>query len=359
MTIPFRPGGLPAWIGSLPVKDHDEALRLMFEYTPDVPIWVQLPYYRAEGMVAQFAPGMPGLKITDERIFVDDAAEDFDEQQLRFFEEYMAVTEGGQAIDDSRFTLSESEAPGFYKFMQALNENLDGSDPSPAAVKGQVTGPFTFGTGLVDAEGRAVFYNEQLRDAAVKLIAQKARWQVSQLKKYGVPVIIFLDEPALAGYGSSAFISVSREEIEACFAEVIDAIHQEGGLAGVHVCANAEWSIILESAADVVSFDAYSYFDKFMLYPDQIKQFMGKGGILAWGIVPTGPAEVIETETADSIFSLWQQEAARLEGLGYDKDQIVAQSLITPSCGKGSLSVDQAVKVIGMNKAVSEKVRGY
>lgn len=354
MSTAFRPGGLPAWIGSLPVKDHDEAVRLMMEYTPDIPIWVQLPYFRAEGMVAQFAPGMPGLKITDERIFVDDAAEDFDEQQLRFFEEYMAVTEGGQAIDGSRFCLSENEAPGFFKFM----ETLDASDGSPAAVKGQVTGPFTFGTGLVDAGGRAVFYNEQLRDAAVKLIAQKARWQVNQLKKYGVPVIIFLDEPALAGYGSSAFISVSRGEIDACFAEVIDAIHQEGGLAGVHVCANAEWSIILESAADVVSFDAYSYFDKFMLYPDQIKQFICKGGILAWGIVPTGPAETIEAETADSLFALWQDEESRLEGLGIDREQVIAQSLITPSCGKGSLSVDQAVRVIGLNKAVSEKVRG-
>lgn len=354
MTVYFQPNALAAWIGSLPLEDHRKAVRVMLEYTPDIPIWVQLPRFQAEGMVAQFSRGMPGLVSKSGKIFVDDKSEDFDDEMLAFLEDYMAVSEGAEDIADSRFALHEEDAPGFFTFM----EELDRGEYQPAAVKGQVTGPFTFGTGLVDKEGRAVFYNEQLRDAAVKLVAMKARWQVNRLKKYGVPVILFLDEPGLAGFGSSAFISVSREDIDQCFAEVVEAIHQEGGLAGIHVCANAEWSVILESGADIVSFDAYSYFDKFMLYSDQVRRFLNDSRILAWGIVPTGDTSAIENQTPESLYELWLKEAKQLESLGLSREQIVAQSIITPSCGTGSLSEEHAMSVIGMNKELSEIIRG-
>ncbi|MGM0786386.1 MAG: hypothetical protein ACQETG_01600 [Thermodesulfobacteriota bacterium] len=353
MTTEFRPGALAAWIGSLPMNDHQEAVRVMLEYTPDIPLWVQLPGFAAEGMVAQFARGMPGLTVKDGRMFVESLKESFDEEMLTFFEDYMAVTDGSQDISDSRFALQKEEAPGFFTFMH----ELDNGTCSPAAVKGQVTGPFTFGTGLVDEQGRAVFYNEQLRDAAVKLIAMKARWQVRQLKKYGLPVIMFLDEPALAGFGSSAFISVSRQDIDQCFAEVIEAVHQEGGLAGIHVCANAEWSVILESGADIVSFDAYSYFDKFMLYADQVRMFLNNSGLLAWGIVPTGDKEAIENQSPESLHELWEKEASQVEALGVSREMIVSQSIVTPSCGTGSLSLEHAMKVIDMNRRLSELIR--
>jgi methionine synthase II (cobalamin-independent) len=228
---------------------------------------------------------------------------------------------------------------------------------SPVAVKGQITGPITFATGVCDAEGRAIFYNEQLRDAAVKLLAMKARWQVRQLKRFGRPVIIFFDEPALAGYGSSAFISISKEEIHACFNEVIDAVHQEGGIAGIHVCANADWSLLFDSPTDVVSFDAYAYFDKLALYPDQIRNFLERGGILAWGIVPTLNAEDIDRESAESLTASWWEKVGKLEAMGIESAKILSQSLISPSCGTGSLSLSHAKRVLELTRAVSHAIR--
>ena len=37
--------------------------------------------------------------------------------------------------------------------------------------------------------------------------------------------------------------------------------------------------------------------------------------------------------------------------------ELVAQSLITPSCGAGSLSLDQAVKVLQLTRSVSDRIR--
>jgi methionine synthase II (cobalamin-independent) len=265
MKIDFKPGGLSAWIGSLPLEDHGKAVSMMMEYTPDIPLWIQLPHFKSEGMIAQFLPGVPGVKIDEDRTFIQANGDSFDQEVLAFFEEYMDIIEDDARLGNSRFALTNEAGPGFFEFIKSL----DALKKPPVAIKGQITGPFTFSTGIVDQDGRAIFYDDQLRDAAIKNIALKARWQVQQLKKYGVPVIMFLDEPGLTGFGSSAFISVSRQDVEACMEEVIAAIHEEGALAGVHVCGNAEWSIILDSSADIVSFDAYSFFDKFILYPDQ------------------------------------------------------------------------------------------
>ncbi len=355
MKTEFKPSAKPALIGSLPMDEHPAAVRLMGEYTPEIPLWIQLPHFSAEGMMAQFLPGMPAVARDGEKTYINTADEDFDQALLAFFEDYMAVEGGTLDISDSRFALTDNTAPGFFEFLRYL----DSRPEPPAAVKGQVTGPFTFATGVVDDAGRAIFYDDQLRDAAVKLIAMKARWQVNQLKKYGLPVIIFLDEPGLAGFGSSAFISVSREDVDQCLAEVISAIHAEGGLAGIHVCANSEWSIVLDSPADIASFDAYSFFDKFILYADQVKKFITDGGILAWGIVPTGDGEAIAKESVSSLAELWEDEVKKTEALGLDRWTIFEKSLITPSCGTGSLSLPDATRVLELTRDLSEKIRAY
>lgn len=349
----FQANLLPTLIGSLPVDDHFEAIELVLKYSPEIPIWVQLPVYKEEGMLEQFLPGMPGLTASMEKTFITSEGDKFEAELLQFYEEYMAVCNGSANWDESRFVLNKTTARGFFTFLERIKQL---SRP-PAAVKGQITGPFTFCTSVNDEHGTAIFYNEQLKDAAVKLIAQKAGWQTKKMAECGCPVITFLDEPALTGFGSSAFISITREEVADCFEDVLGAVHAEGGLAGIHVCANADWSLILDSSADIVSFDAYSFFEKFLLYPDQIKNFLASGRILAWGIIPTLRAEDIEKENADSIVANWEEKAGQLEKLGISKSIIAAQSLITPSCGTGSLSLEHALKVLRLTHEVSDRLR--
>jgi methionine synthase II (cobalamin-independent) len=349
----FKPECLPVLIGSLPIRDHHEAGRLVLEYTPEIPLWVQLPSFKQEGMLTQFLPGMPGVATNGDKTFIDTSSLTFESDLLEFYEAYMTTIENLTPLEESIFAMSSVTAPGFFTLM----ENLSQTDTAPAAVKGQITGPFTFCTGLTDQNGKAVFYDEQLRDAAVKLLAMKARWQTRQLSKSGKPVIIFFDEPALTGFGSSSFISISRDEVFKCFEEVFEAVHSEGGLAGVHVCANADWSLILDSSADVVSFDAYEYFDTFILYSKQIKSFLDSGKILAWGIVPTLSVSAIEKENVSSLMDIWETKTAKLQDLGIDRKTLYSQSLITPSCGTGSLGMEIALKVLKLTAQLSGQIR--
>jgi len=349
----FKPNGLPLLIGSLPVDDHILAIKLVLEYTPEIPLWVQLPVFREEGMIAQFLPGLPGLTEKDDRLFINTSGRDYENGMIAFYEEYISLTGGEKDYDDTRFVLTPETAKGFFIFTDKI-KNLPAK---PVAVKGQITGPVTLATSVSDHEGKAVFYNEEMRDAVVKLVAMKAGWQAKRLAEFKVPVIIFFDEAALAGFGSSAFIGISPDEVIGCFEEVIDSVHREAGLAGIHVCSNADWSVVLDSSADIVSFDAYSYFDKFILYADHIRKFLESGRMIAWGIVPTLRPEDIERENSSSLAENWKKKAKMLEPLGFDLRAVLAQSFITPSCGTGSLNLDQAMKVLNMTKEVSQILR--
>jgi hypothetical protein len=342
----------PVLIGSLPHLNHRDAVSLSFDHTPHIPIWPQLPHYREEGMLLQFISGMPGITEQDDKLFIDTSADDFDTEFLGFFEEYLGVIEGAIELADSRFVLEEKEAPGFELFLDEARRR----HAELVALKGQITGPVTFCTGLTDQQGRALFYDEQLRDAAVKLLGLKARYMTRKMADIKEQPLLFFDEPGLAGFGSSAFITITPEDINSCLSEVFEGVRQEGGLSGVHVCANTEWPVIFATGIDVISYDAYSYFDKLILFDEHLTEFLHKGGILATGIVPT-TAEFIERETTEKLIDKWVDQLGQLERLGLERERVVKQTLITPSCGTGTVTEAQAQRVLEMTRDVSAAIR--
>ena len=342
----------PLLIGSLPLADHSEATELIFNSTPDFPLWPQLPMYKEEGMILQYLEGFPAVDECDGKTFIDGTGETFDAEILSFYEEYLMITEGGAPLEGSRFELSEKTAKGFFTFLAAA-KNRSGSYIS---LKGQTTGPVTFCTGLVDQDNRAIFYDDQLRDIAIKHLTLKARWQTKKMAELEGTPIMFFDEPALAGLGTSAYITITQEDIVSCLSDVFSGVKEEKGLTGVHVCANTEWPVLFNAGVDIISYDAYSYFDRLVLYADELVEFFKRGGILATGIVPTSP-EFIEKETVDSLVKQWFEQTKALVALGIAEDVVFKQTFITPSCGTGAVSFDQAQRVIELTQGVSERIR--
>lgn len=353
MTSRFNANCLAVLIGSLPMDNHKEATEFMLHYTPDIPLWVQLPRFPQEGMINQFLPGMPGVTTQENKVFIDSSTSLFQDELVQFYEEYISVTEDYSRLSDSRFALTRDVAKGFFEFLSIIRD----MPAAPQAVKGQITGPITMGIGLKDHNGKSVFYDDTLKDVMVKTLSLKARWQVEKMNDLAPAKIIFFDEPGIVSFGSSAYISITREHVHAVMAEVIESVHAAGGLAGIHICANGDWSLALESDTDIISFDAYNYFDKFLLYPELLTSFMESGKIIAWGIIPTSNPGDIEKESPESLIRKWHQQAAKIENLGIDQKRLRAQTLITPSCGTGSLSLTHATKVLTLTKEVSKYLR--
>jgi hypothetical protein len=359
----FEPRCLATTIGSLPHTDVALGTALMFGSTPEIPAWVQFPK-RAfhENMMVQFTEGMPGLVEDGDRVYFDTGAPDFIDELTDFYARYLAATEEEDLAALDSFGLSPKYAAGFAEFLARLPEQITsspaGSAGAPAALKGQVTGPFTLGTNLLDQDRHCSYYDDQLRDVIVKTGALKAVWQMARLSAFGRRVMVFLDEPALLGFGSHTFITVSPGDIVGDIDEVVAAIHDRGGLAGVHCEANTDWSLLMETDLDILDFDAYDHMQAMTLYPAELHAFLERGGSLGWGIVPTLDREAAATETVPSLLARFDEGMGRLVRKGFDRELLLRRALITPSCGAGGVLTEPlAERVLDLLRQLSLALR--
>jgi hypothetical protein len=332
------PRGTATVIGSWPFTDPGKTSKLIMEKLPALPAWPQLPRMGfRENMYVQFSEGMP-------RVVVDEAAQriSFDTTG-DFFPDIQAVYEGFLAERWDTFAISKPYAHGLHDF-----RDLAGKSGSMKTVKGQLIGPVSFGLTVTDQDKKLILYNEQFADAILKTIVGKTAWQVLYLKAFAEHVVIFIDEPYLVSFGS-AYVNLSREQVIAMLGEVVDKIHELGALAGVHCCGGTDWSLLTETGVDIINFDAYSYGESILLYPRQFADFLGRSrnSRLAWGIVPTA-ADKLAGESEQSLLLRLKDLQARLSALGVDRRLLEERTIITPSCGMGSVTEETAHRVMDL-----------
>jgi len=334
-------------IGSFPHRSAAEACDLVLANFPEIPIWPQLPGISLlEQMEIQYSEGLPCLVIDreKERMYFDTSTDPTAALES-FYGNYLSG-----AV--STFAITPDYSRGIHEMAQRLAQ----ADRSGMKYfKMHVTGPVSFGLTIVDENKRAIYYNELFRDAIVKGLAMKARWQMQLFKPLVEKRICFIDEPILSAFGSSTYLSLKREDVVGHIRELAEAIQGEGGLAGIHCCGNTEWTIPMDAGVDIINFDAYAFGESIGLYPVQVKTFLEKGGVIAWGIVPT--SEHIDSETTDSLAARFSALLDSLSRKGIDRDLLWRQALVTPSCGTGSVPLQRSVRVCQQTKQLSERLR--
>ncbi len=334
----FGLAGKATAIGSLPHRDPGAARRAVLAHLREVPAWPQLPRRSfLENMYVQFSEGFPGLVLEGERVYVERRAPlDAPLEAL-----YQAYLDGrGDA-----YPISADYAAGLHLFLQE-------KPGSALAMKGQVVGPVSWGLAVMDGDGRPVLYDDVLADAVARFLRLKASWEEAELRKLARSTIIFVDEPSFASLGS-AFVSVEKEKARALLEEVLGGIR---GLKGVHCCGNTDWSLILTSSTDILNLDAYEHAQSLCLYPQEIRAFLKKGGVIAWGIVPTQEA-ALAGETAASLFDRLEEAIEMTADKGFLHRDLVERSMVTPACGLTSVSEEAAEHALELLSGVSKRLQ--
>ncbi len=351
----FIPRGMATGIGSLPYKDTETALSLITANLPEAPHWPQLPQLGGdEGFVHQFLDPLVRMGLLEkrgDRVVFPVEAPDWPERLTGFYTVYMDA-ESGDPDALATFAFPAASASGFYAFVAKLRQSGVGQ---ARYLKGHLAGPLTIGFQLKDENGRLAYYQEQLRDLLVKTLAMHARWQVSALAEFGLPVIIFVDEPGIRVYGSSSYITVTREMVLADLNAIFTSVHDAGGIAGVHSCDAIDWSVLYESSLEIINLDVYQYGESLLPYVKEMKPYLERGGVMAWGVVPT--FDKAFEEDADSLLRRLEELWSELTGRGVDRAILLRQSLITPACGSGLLEPALAERIYRLTREVSEKVK--
>jgi methionine synthase II (cobalamin-independent) len=331
-------GCLPTMIGSMPHTDPAKACSQATRYLKDIPAWPQLPQRSyLENMYIQYSEGFPGVVVEDNRIYVD-RSQDLDKPLEQLYSAYLEN-------DFNKYPVSQDYAAGLHAFLRL--ENL-----SPLAVKGQVTGPFSWGLTITDKDKQSIIYDDVLSDAAARLLRLKASWQEKVLSKISKNTIIFVDEPYMVTFGS-AFVSISREKVISLLEEVFGGIN---GLKGVHCCGNTDWSVLLETSIDILSFDTYNYAESLSLYPAEVKKLLDRGGAIAWGVVPN-EADSLAKETVASLKDRLEEAMAPFTRNGIRFKQLLSQGLLTPSCTLTPLSEEASGQALELLAELSAAIR--
>ncbi len=309
-------------IGSMPQLDPSAACEMVLKYF-DIPFWPQMPKISfRELMIPQFSEGLPGVVIEGDKIYVK-----YDEENIM---EWLS-----NYREDEESPISEDFAIALYKISELLKkEKVD-------IFKGQITGPMTFTLSLRDEEGKPVYFNETYREVCLLHLKAKAKWQINFLKKFSKEVIIFIDEPILQAIGTSTYISVDQQEAARLINDIALFIKQVGAFVGLHCCGRGDWREILNYHLDILSFDAYFFFELFKIYKEEIKNFIDeKNGYIAWGFIPT--TDDLKSLGDDEILN---KAKTNITELSREIPALEEKSIITPSCGMGSLDESDAERV--------------
>jgi len=321
----------------MPHTDVDRAIEIAL--TMDIPYWPQLPrlnYY--EDMYVQAAEHFPGIVL------------DMEKQTLKFsMDKFIEELEEVMAHFDSpeMFDISPRYSAVYHRFLEL---DLSGRP----AIRGQLEGPVSFGFNVIDQDDRPIIFDDTVRPFMLEFMARRVNVQLDRLKKMNDNAFMFVDEPglqflfsAMSGYGDVR----AKADMEQFF-EMIERPR------GIHLCGNPDWDFLLNQDLDILSLDVYTNREVFPTYVSSIKRFLDRGGILAWGIVPTN-FEPFESENiaslADQLESVWKQ----LAGKGVDMDRMLAQSLISPAtCCLINPDKEKTVeKGFAMVKKLSEQLR--
>ena len=329
---------LATGVGSMPHADAAGAEALVWEKLADhAPFWAQLPRRSfLENMYVQYGEQLPGLRVDagKKSVWVDTEAPSY----LQDFEACFTKIQEKQV---DAFTISEDAGLGLHLLARRLEDQS-----WQGWVKAQVIGPVSLGLTLLDQKKTPILHNAELAELLPAYLALKAAWIIRQVRAHAeTKIIVFIDEPYLVALGTSA-CSLPREAIIKMIDAVVETIHADGALAGIHCCGNTDWDLVMATKVDIVSFDAFGYFDKFLLYDKAVAAFLKRGGLPAVGIVPN--TEILDDDGLEEKLG---------DTLARHKDLFANGGLITASCGCAGLTEERAAKALDLSVRLSRRLQ--
>jgi hypothetical protein len=329
----FVPAGAVTGIGSLPFRSAASAIQSVAELSPQVPFWPQLPQLSdRESIIGQGLGAVADLIKPREEGY----GYQIREGQLDAVVEILHRSDG---------KLTSENAVGFAAFEQALSSGLF---RNAVAVKGQIEGPITLSAYLFH-RGRPFLSDPALFAAIAFHISQIICWQIDRLKRAGLPVLLFVDEPALCLESPASALVPLEKRLEA-LAVVLEDARVRGAYAGLHCCAARPFDRMLRAQPDILSFDADAGLELFFA-DSHARDFVHRGGMAAYGIVPTRPG--VNALDSASIFVRWLQTASQAG----DPQEFAQRAMITATCGLGLLDPSSVIESFSVAHSIGKLIR--
>lgn len=336
----FRPELRALAPSGLPCTDPERAWSLVLNSMPELPAWPRLPRRSfLENPAIQVCEGFPGVVFESDHIYIGEIWER-DTALDRLYIAYL-----GGDLEHGQISPEYAACLGLLDAEEGLA--LPGT---AMAVKGQVLGPLSWALEVLDEDGSPILYNAELLDIVAKHLRLKAGWQEQAIGLVSPTPLILIEEPLLTAVGLSS-VPVERERALALLEEVLCGV---SGYRGVE-CTYPVDSAILDCSANVLSLDVSHVSEPSATSLEGLREFVGRGGLIVWGIVPVD--DRLDEVTVDSLADRLQFWLEGLAPNGEQLDQVISTSMIATSEALVDLSEERAERALALTSELSRVLR--
>ena len=337
----FKPELRAYCMPGMPRRSVEEACQAMVRNFPEV-ITIPQPTLSQR----MWTEKTPCLKIDREKRQLYFELSGHEDELVEFYDRYLSV-------DLDYFAISPDLDPTLY-FLAEMYKEKPWSGLK--LIHFSFPGLYSWGLSIKDEHGAPALYDETLRDVLIKSLAVKAKWREKKVKELfpGIQIMVTVGDGALSVYGSAGGTG-TWDRVKKDYNEIMELLDS---ITCIHCCANFDWSLLMETSTDSINFDAYQYGNTMSLYADQLKRFLGRGGMIAWGIVPTaGSGGDITVETPDNLANRLEDAIQMVVDKGIDRELLLEASWITATCETNTMPVALSDRVHEATREVSQIMR--
>jgi hypothetical protein len=327
-------------IGSLPHTQGELGLQLALQL--DVPFLPELPAGNpGEFMIASALEGLPGLAFDEQGMCTVDRTA-WEQGAAALGARLDAALGSGEL---SAFEPSAAARRAWRPFLwEVQNRHL-------ALAKAQLAGPATVRWGTQLSTGGVVVDDAAVDRQVYRLLLARSLAMVKALRATGATPLFYLDEPGLYALdvGDGRHL-LNLQEIRL----LVVALQREGALVGLHCCGNTHWEALLGLGLDLLSFDVRLSLAALLDVPGPLEAFLGGGGALSLGIVPT---DLGQDASVRALVAAAKTALGPVLGESRTR-QTLERSVLTPACGLALRTVPDAERIVEQLREAKEALSG-
>lgn len=287
----FKTRCLP--LGMLPYENIETTTKMVAKLFDILPFLPLLPNMSQEdSIIHRTLNKIPGIRINEKNVEVKLSSNSY-KNGIAILEKAFNKAE---LTDLDKFSV---EAPFLEKYFQMIKK----FKPSHAVIN--LLGPFTISQLIMNALEEDMLTDKSYRKLFIQAVCVKALWLMKKILEInpGTTLIIMLEEPSLGQFGvlKRENEEVTVDLVTTLFTRVIEKLKEHGAIVGIQCMDKCDWKIPIAAGVDIISFDAYNNPNNLCIIPEQVTEFIARGGKINWGIVPVMTESIVKSLNIDYV----------------------------------------------------------
>ena len=335
-------------LGVLPYESVEPATRMMvklFEKIPYCPFFSKIT--KDETLLTASLRKIPGISVTDKNISFNPTSATYNQALAKLDKAFVHPKKDLLLPYAMQCVFSEK----FFSIIKKYE--------SPNAIV-NIIGPYTLAQILKSLSSELVITDKNFRKLVIQAVSVKVLATIEKIKEASSKTqpIVILEEYLLGGLGTIKRENeeITSELVTSMLTRVVEKIKEAGALVAVRCSEKCDWQVPINAGIDIIIFDAYNNPNNLSIFPDQIIDFINRGGKIAWGIVPTTTESIVRNIDTESIFKRLIVTMNGLVESGVPHKLVYDSAIICPQGDTGHLPIIFAEKVLLMLVNLARKI---